>query len=100
MKWILEKNKSWVHQDNYFHQFRNFDLSISAQLQEIEEAKKNLPESEHISIDIQKHLLLVGEIIEEIGCINSDDVHENIDPVADSLNQSALKLFQEFFKKL
>ncbi len=89
MKWLLQKNKSWITESNYFYQFRNFDISISEQLQKLEDLKQTLPESEHLSIDIQKHLLLVGEIIEEIGCINSDDIHENIDPVADSLDESA-----------
>lgn len=100
MKWILEKRNKHFFETNYFHQFRNFDVSIEKQLQELENTKQNLSVDEHFAIDLQKHFLLVTEMIGAAGCVNSDDSQEYLEPASDRLNESAIHLYEHFFGKI
>lgn len=100
MKWVLEKNKTFYFESNYFHQFRNFDVSFEKQMKQLEDLKKTMPPDEHLAIDLQKHFLLVAELLEAVSCVNNDNAHERLDPPADGLNESAKGLYQYFFGKL
>lgn len=75
MKWYLQKTKNVWWEDNYFRQYRNFNLSLVEQMQYLDDLKKGLPENEHLGIELQKHFLWVAETLDAIGCINSDDSH-------------------------
>ena len=97
MKWILEKRNKHFFEINYFHQFRNFDISIEEQLQELDNLKQNLPIEEHIAIDLQKHFLLVTVMIEAASCVNNDNSQEYLEPAANQLNESAMQLYKLFF---
>jgi hypothetical protein len=100
MKWVLEKKRKY-DEGNYFHQFRNFNISIEEQLQELEDLKQTLPIDEHFGIDLQKHFLMISELIEAGNIVPHDECREQyIEPAADRLHESAMKLCEHFFGKL
>jgi hypothetical protein len=81
--------------------FINFDISIEEQLQELEDLKKTLPFEEHFGIDLQKHFLMISEIIEAGYIVPHDESREQyIEPAAERLNESAIQLCEHFFGKL